>query len=127
MQLSLRHAAVEAAGRLADGLLQLSATLPPVDAATQATLLLDFDMECMLEVPGSTPFCIAARSVRLAACSSVAGIASSSIVAAAVGSLELTRPEARGTSGSQVLVHAAGQQLADGQRRPAMQLLVPLR
>lgn len=127
VQLTLQHTTLDAAGRLADGLLQLSTAPPPVEAAAQATALLECDVECTLVVPNGPSFTLTARSVHVAASSSMAGVAGSSIVAVAVSSLELTRPDASSGSRSQLLVHAAGQQLADGQRRPALQLLVPLR
>ena len=124
IQLTLEPSALAAAGQLADGLLQLSAAPPPVEAATQATVLLDCDVICTLRVPQGSPVCLAARSVRVAACASVGGVVGSSVVAVAVGSAELTRP---GAGGSQLLVHVAGQQLGDGRRKPALQLLAPLR
>ncbi len=127
VQLWLQHTTLGALSRLADGLLQLSAAPPPVEAATQATLLLECDLECSLVVPRGTPFVLSARSMHVAASSSVDGVAGSSVVAAAVSSLELTRTDVGAGGRRQLLVHAAGQQLADGRRRPALQLLVPLR
>ena len=123
--LQLEQAALAAAGRLADGLLLLSAAPPPVYGATQATLLLECDVQCALSLPQGTPVCLAARSVRAVACSSIGGVAGSNAAAVAVGSTELTRPGPDGNA--QLLAHAAGQQQADGRRRPAAQVFARLR
>lgn len=127
VQLSLQHSTLAAVGRLADGLLQLSTAPPPVEAATHATVLLECDVECILVVPNGLPYTITARSLHVAASSNAAGVAGSSVISAAVRSLELTRPDEDSSGRSQLLVHAAGQQLVDGRRQPALQLLVPLR
>lgn len=125
LQLAVEQPVVAAASRLADALLQLSAAPPPAGAATQATLLLGCDVHCTLSVPQSAPFSLTARSLRVVACSSIAGVAGSSAVAASVGSLELARPEAG--EGTRLLALAAGQQLGDRRRKPALQVIAPLR
>ena len=94
VQLWLQHTTLGALSRLADGLLQLSAAPPPVEAATQATLLLECNLECSLVVPRGTPFVLSARSMHVAASSSVDGVAGSSVVAAAApGTCCLMLPE----------------------------------
>ena len=123
--LELEQGVLAAAGRLADGLLLLSAAPPPVDAAPQATLLLDCDVQCTLSLPQGAPICLAARSVRAVACSSIGGVAGSNAVAMTVGSTELTWSGSDGST--HLLSHAAGQQQADGRRRPAVQVFALLR
>lgn len=115
-----------AAARLADGLLQLTPAPPPEDAATPAALRLLCNAECTLAVPCGAPCTLAARGIHVVACSGIAGLAGSSAVAAAVGSLELTRTGAGG--GAALVAHAAGQQQpADERCTPALQLSALLR
>jgi hypothetical protein len=123
--LELEQGVLAAAGRLADGLLLLSAAPPPVDAAPQATLLLDCDVQCTLSLPHSAPICLKARSVLAVACSSIGSVAGSNAVGVTVGSAELTRPGPNGNAC--LLSHAAGQQQANGRRRPAVQVFALLR
>lgn len=116
--------------KLADGLLQLSAAPPPTEAATQAALRVKCDVQCTLvaPVPGGVPCTLAVcvRSIHAVACSSIDGLAGSSVAAVAAGSMELTRLDEGGGTPS-LLAHAPGQQLANGRRTPAAQLFTLLR
>ena len=125
--LTLDRGTLAAATSLADGLLQLSPAPAPTEPATPAALQVECEVRCSLAGPrGATLATLAARSVHAVAGSSLGGLAGSSGAAVAVGSAELTRPQG-GPDGQRLLAHAAGQQQADGQRLPAVQLLVVLR
>ncbi|KAL4447967.1 hypothetical protein ABPG75_005186 [Micractinium tetrahymenae] len=124
---TLERGTLAAAGRLVDGLLQLSAAPPPAEPATPAALQLECEVQCSLVgLQGAALATLSARSIHAVAGSSLGGLAGSSVVAAAVSSAELARPEG-GPKGSHLLAHVAGQQQADGRRLPAAQLFAVLR
>lgn len=125
LALTLEPGVLASASKLADGLLQLSTVPPPMDAATQATLLLDCEVQCTLIVPHGPPFSIVARSVSVLACSGMSGVAGSSAVALTTGGIELARAELSGPA--RLLLRVAGRQLADGRRQPAAHLFALLR
>ncbi len=123
--LTLDLGMLTAAALLADGLLQLSTVPPPMEAAIEAAVLLECEVQCALVV-SNVPVCsITARSIHAAACSSIGGVAGSSAAAIAIGSVEITRAEPH--CAARVLLHVAAQTQADGRRLPAAQLLVVLR
>jgi hypothetical protein len=128
---TLGRGTLAAASALADGVLRLSAAPPPAGGATQAALELECEVRCEVAAAVGAPFCVVARAVSARACANVDGVAGSSALALSVGGVELTRREGLGAAcegeRSRVLAHSSGQQQADGQRRPAAQLLVLLR
>jgi hypothetical protein len=126
LQVALSNNLIDAASRLADGLLALSAGPPLESPAAQATLLFACDVVCSLAAsPCSPTFSLSTCALRGIVCSSVGGVPGALLLSMTAGTMELASRKAAGPPTA--LVHLPDNQPPDSESSHAAQLSLVLR